>query len=67
MALYISYTVMQSDRNTFYGYVVLDNFNKASWDEDNFSDQIYKKQIFSDFLYFVGLLEKLSQNVKVLM
>ena len=45
------YTVLQSDRNTFYGDVVLDSFNKASRDEDNISGQIYKKQIFSDFHY----------------
>ena len=42
---------MQSDRNTFYGDVVLDSFNKAFRDKDNISDQIDKKQIFSDFYF----------------
>ena len=42
---------MQSDRNTFYGDVVLDSFNKASRDEDNILDQIYKKKIVSVFCY----------------
>ena len=45
------YPVMQSDQNTFYGDVVLDSFNKASRDGDNILEQIYKKQIFSDFYY----------------
>ena len=42
---------MQSDRNNFYGDVVLDSFNKASRDEDYILDQIYKKQIISHFYY----------------
>ena len=29
------YSVMQSDGNSFCGYVVLDSFNKASRDEDS--------------------------------
>ena len=29
--------------------VALDSFNKASKDEDNILEQIFKKQIFSDF------------------
>ena len=35
---------MKSDGNTFRGKVVLTNFNKAFRDEDNISDQMYKKQ-----------------------
>ena len=31
---------MQSDENSFCGYVVLDSFNKAFWDEDNILVQI---------------------------
>ena len=42
---------MQSDRNTFYGDVVLDSFNKVSRDEDSNLDQIYEKQIFYTFYY----------------
>ena len=35
---------MQSDGNRFYGDVVLDRFNKASRNEDNILDQIYKSK-----------------------
>ena len=38
---------MQSDRNTFYGDVVLDSFIVASRDEDSILDYIYEMQIFS--------------------
>ena len=44
------YTVMQSDRNTFNGDVVLDSFNKVSREEDNILDQKYKKQILRIFI-----------------
>ena len=40
---------MQSDWKSFWGDVVLDSFNKASRDKDNILDQIYEKQIFSEF------------------
>ena len=46
-----NYSVMQSDGNSFCGDVVLDSFNKASRDEDNILDQIYKKQKCLDFYY----------------
>ena len=42
---------MQSYANSFWGYVVLDNFNNVSRDEDNILDQIYIKQMCSDFYY----------------
>ena len=42
---------MQSDRNSYFGVVFLDSFNKASRDKDNILDQMYKKQICSDFYY----------------
>ena len=38
---------MQSDLNIFWGYVVLDIFNKALRDEDSILNQIYEKQISS--------------------
>ena len=38
-------------RIIFWEDVVLDSFNNASRDEDNILDQIYKKQICSDFYY----------------
>ena len=34
---------------SFLGYVVLDTFNNVFRDEDNILDQIYKKQMCSDF------------------
>ena len=40
---------MQSDENSFCEIVVLDSFNKASRDEDNILEQIYKEQICSYF------------------
>ena len=40
------YSVMQSDGNSFCGYVVSGSFNKTSWDEDNILDQIYKANMF---------------------
>ena len=45
------YSVTQSYANSFWGYVVLDTFNNVSRDEDNISDQIYIKQMCSDFYY----------------
>ena len=57
------YTVMQSDRNTFYGDVVMDSCNKTSRNEDNILDQIYQIQIFSDLYYedlkFLEFLKKM--------
>ena len=45
------YSVMQSDRNSSCGDVVLDSFNKASRDEDNILDQTYRGKKCSDYLY----------------
>ena len=36
------YSVMQSDRNSFCGYVVSESFNKTSRKEDNILAQIYQ-------------------------
>ena len=41
--------VMQSKFNSFLGDVVLEYFNNASRDEDNIVDQIYIKQLCSNF------------------
>ena len=41
--LALTYSVMQSNGNSFYRDVVLDSFNKASWDEDTILNQIYEK------------------------
>ena len=43
--------MIQSDGNSFYGDVVLNNFNMSYRDEYSISDQKYEKQIFWD-LYF---------------
>ena len=40
---------MQSDRNTFLGDYVLDSAKMAFRDEGNILNQIYEKQIDSDF------------------
>ena len=39
-----AYSVMQSEWNRFCGDVVLDSFNKASWNEDNILDQTNKRE-----------------------
>ena len=39
-----SYSVMQSDGNSYCGDVVLDSFNKVYWDEDTILEQIYKRK-----------------------
>ena len=45
------YRGTQSFANSFSGHVVLDTVNNVSRDEDNILDQIYIKQICSDFYY----------------
>ena len=44
----LPYSVMQSDRNSFGGDVVLDSFNMSYRDEDSILDQKYEKQISWD-------------------
>ena len=48
-----SYSVVQSDGNSFWGDVVFDSLNMAYRDEDSISDQKYEQQIFWD-LYYEG-------------
>ena len=46
------YTALCNHKRIVYpGDVVLDRFNNAFRDEDNFLDRIYKKQICLDFYY----------------
>ena len=45
------YSVTQSYANSFWGDVVLDNFNNVSRDEDNMLGQIYIDQICLNFNY----------------
>ena len=40
----IIYSVMYSDRNSFYGDVVSDSFNKTSRDEDKILEQIHQSK-----------------------
>ena len=52
LVLFLSiYSVTQSYANIFWGDVVLDRFNNVSRDEDSILDQIYIKQMCSDFYY----------------
>ena len=59
-----TYSVMQSDGNSFCGDVVLDSFNKASRDENNILDQMYKSKKCSD--YFYDDFNSLSHYTKML-
>ena len=45
------YSVTQSYANSLLGDVVLDGFNVVCKNEDNILDQIYIKQMCSDFYY----------------
>ena len=45
------YSVTQSYANSFWGYVVLDSFKNVSRNGENILDQIYKKQMCSDFYH----------------
>ena len=47
---------MQSDGNSFGGDVVLNSFNKASWDEDNILDQVYKSKYVRIFNMMIWIL-----------
>ena len=49
------YSVMQSDGNSFWGDVVLDNVNMLYTFKESILDQIYKNQVFAD-LYFEDVL-----------
>ena len=50
------YSVMQSDGNSFGGDFVLDNYNKASRDEDNILYQVYKSKYFQIFIMMILIL-----------
>ena len=47
---------MQSDGNGFCGDVVLDSFIKASRDEDNMLDQMYKSKYVRNFIMVILIL-----------
>ena len=46
---------MQSDGNSFSGDVVLNSFNKASWDEDNILYPVYKSKYVRIFIMILNL------------
>ena len=48
MEVRLSYSVMQSDGNSFGGVVVLDKVKMAFSYKDSILDLIFEKQIFSD-------------------
>ena len=50
---------MQSDWNSFCEDIVLDNFNKASQDEDNIVDQIYK----SKYVRIISIMTLILYNI----
>ena len=54
--LHTVYSVMQSDGNSIFGHVVLDSFNKGSWDEDNILDQIYKYECIRIIIMVILIL-----------
>ena len=53
MALVYTYSLMQSDGNSFCGDVVWYNLNKASRDEDNILDNSSTKNEFYEFLVVI--------------
>ena len=58
----ISYSVMQSDGNSFSGDVVLDSINMAQRDLDSILNQMYQKQMFQDL--FMKILNDKSDSEK---
>ena len=58
----ISYIVMQSDRNSISGYVVLDSFNREFWDEYNILDQIYRSKYVRIIYMIIYFFRKLYKN-----
>ena len=53
---------MQSDGNSFCGYVVFDNFAKAFRDEENSLDQIYEKEIVRNIITMILILYSIKQK-----
>ena len=47
---------MQSDGNSFCWDIVLNSFNKASRDEDNILDQVYKTKYVRIFIMMISIL-----------
>ena len=60
--LKLDYSVMQSDGNSFCGDVVSDSFKKASRDEDNILDQVYKGNRFGLLLWWFYFFITLYEN-----
>ena len=62
LLVFFSYSVMQSDGNSFCGDVVSDSFNKASGDEDNILDQIYKSKYVRIIIMMILILYNIYEN-----
>ena len=55
-------SVMQSDRNSFCGDVVMKSFEKGSRDEENMLDQIYKSKYVRNFIIMFLILYNIIQS-----
>ena len=53
---------MQSNGDSFCGDVVLNSFNKASRDEDNILDQVYKSKYVRIFIMMILILYNIIRN-----
>ena len=53
---------MQSDRNSFWGNVVLDSFNMAYRDESSILNHNYEKQIFWDLIMNILNFQVIEEN-----
>ena len=56
------YSVMQSDGNSFWGDVVLDNFNKTLRGKENILDQIYKSKYVRIIIMIILILYKIIRK-----
>ena len=65
----VLYSVMQSHGNSFCGDVVLISFNKASRDDDNILDQVYKSKYVRIFIMMIlilyNIIRKMHSNTTV--
>ena len=60
-----TYSVMQSDGNRFCGVVVLNSFKKASRDEDNILDKVYKSKYVRISIMIILILYNIIRKCKL--
>ena len=60
--IFFFYSVIQSDGHSFYGDVVSDSFHKASADEDNILEQIYRSKYVWIFIVKILNFKSDGQN-----